>query len=171
MRHRTIVALFSILIALKANRAYANGQLLEKPKAPIGRGGDAASGPCLGLPKYSILHGMKVYRVECGVQPPRPLSAMKPILNTDPNRPVGTVVAWAIIDRSGNVRYPKVIRGLRTLQDAQAINVLRQWKFEPAMLTLQRSKVAISNELGSQISIASPLRLPVSHSERRDANQ
>ena len=105
--------------------ACANGQLLEKPKAAIGRGGDTASGPCLGLPKYSTLHGMKVYRVGCGVNPPRPLSAMKPILSSDPSRPVGTVVAWAIIDASGNVRYPKIIRGLGTLQDAQAIHAIQ----------------------------------------------
>jgi hypothetical protein len=125
--------------------AYANGQLLEKPKVSIGRGGDTASGPCLGVPEYSILHGIKVYRVGCGVNPPRPLSAMKPISNSDPNRPVGIVVAWAIIDSSGNVRYPKIIRGLGTLEDAQAINAVRQWKFEPA--TLQRSRVAIQTNL------------------------
>lgn len=125
--------------------AYANGQLLEKPKVSIGRGGDTALGPCLGVPEYSILHGIKAYRVGCGVNPPRPLSAMNPISNSDPNHPVGTVVACAIIDSSGNVRYPKIVRGLGTLEDAQAINAVRQWKFEPA--TKQGSKVAIQTNL------------------------
>lgn len=142
---KTCFRVQSWLVLCAVAFAYANGQLLEKPKAPIGRGGNTASGPCLGLPEYSILHGMKVYRVGCGVNPPRPLWAMKPILSSNPNRPVGTVVAWAIIDPSGNVRYSKIIRGLGTLQDAQAIHTFRQWKFEPA--TMHGSKVAIQTNL------------------------
>ena len=141
----TILRTWSEVVLFTVALAYANGQLLEKPKVLPGSGGDFAPGPCLGFPAYSILHGTKVYRVGCGVNPPRPLSALKPILNSDPNRPVGKVVAWAIIDRSGSVRYPKVIRGLGTLQDAQVLKALRQWKFEPA--TLAGIKVAIQTNL------------------------
>jgi TonB family protein len=145
---KTSFRIQSWLVLFAVAFVYANGQLLDKPKAQVGRGGDTASGcPFFGLPEYSILHGIKVYRVGCGVNPPRLLSGMKPILNSGSNRSVGTVVVRAIIDRSGNVRYPKVIRGLGTFEDAQAINTVRQWKFEPATTTMQGLKVAIQTDL------------------------
>jgi outer membrane biosynthesis protein TonB len=70
---------------------------------------------------------------------------MKPISNSYPNHPVGTVLAWPIIDSSGNVRYSRIVRGLGTLEDAQAITASREWKFEPA--TMKGSKVAIQTIL------------------------
>lgn len=88
---------------------------------------------------------MKVYRVGGSVIPPRSLSTEQPHVSSDPNRPVGTVIIWAIIDTSGNVRYPRIIAGLGTVQDAEAIKVVKQRKFEPS--TKQGAKVAIQTNL------------------------
>jgi hypothetical protein len=116
-----------------------------------GSAGHVAQGPQLTFPfpDYTRIHGLKVYRVGHGVQPPvllaKPNQLLAPnaegrTLKSDPAGQIGTVIAWAIIDDSGAVRYPRIVRGLTDDENKRALQEVKLWRFAPA--TRDGSKVA-----------------------------
>ncbi len=70
----------------------------------------------------------------------RKMKPPKPVYTPEPNYSAaarslnvrGTLVLSIIIDKTGAVRHPKIIRPLGLGLDEQALNTARTWRFEPA---------------------------------------
>lgn len=121
-----------------------------------GSAGDVVQGPDLTFPfpDYKRIHGLKVYRVGHGVQPPvllaKPNELLAPnaegrTLKSDSAGLIGTVIAWAIIDDSGALRYPRIVRGLTDDENKRALQEVKLWRFAPA--TRDGCKVAVQVQL------------------------
>lgn len=121
-----------------------------------GSAGHAVQGPDLTFPfpDYKRIHGLKVYRVGHGVQPPvllaKPNELLAPnaegrTLKSDSAGLIGTVIAWAIIDDSGALRYPRIVRGLTDDENKRALQEVKLWRFAPA--TRDGCKVAVQVQL------------------------
>jgi TonB-like protein len=150
-----------VCVLLMSVSAPLSGQVAGKcGKDNVGSAGHIASGPSLGLPKYSMIHGVKVYRIGGGVSSPQPLQCLFPSPRSedlyyisDPNNKAtatstqaGTVIVQVIIDRSGRVRYPEIVQGLGEEENRRAVAAVRTCTFRPSS---NRSRnVAIETNLG-----------------------
>jgi TonB family protein len=59
----------------------------------------------------------------------------------------GQVLLQAVVATDGNVREARVIRGLHRDLDAEAVNAMRRWRFEPGTLNGQPAPVLVTIEL------------------------
>ena len=133
-----------------ASVAFAIGQSSHNPH-PTGSAGDVATGPSLEWWRhYSMVHGIKVYKVGGEVTSPKPLRIPSNVIKPTLDEPEGMVVLWAVIDDHGAVRYPKIIIGLTDRENHQALKAVSEWKFEPA--EKQGVKIAVETNLTIKIS-------------------
>lgn len=63
----------------------------------------------------------------------------------------GTVVMWIVIDRGGNVACTADIQPLGLGLDAKALETVRKWKFQPAMLNTTPVPVRLKVEVGFKL--------------------
>jgi protein TonB len=68
------------------------------------------------------------------VEPPYPEIARRSKLE-------GVVVLEAVITKTGSVEEVKVLRALHPVLDQAALNAVKQWKYEPAILNGKPVKV------------------------------
>ena len=69
-----------------------------------------------------------------------PVGAPKAVSEVEPEYPKsareariqGTVVVLMVVDRDGNVRDPRVVKGVNTELDRSALTAVKKWKFKPA---------------------------------------
>ena len=77
------------------------------------------------------------YHVGGGISAPESLSTHDPEFTTEARRAkTSTCVLWWIVDSQGHthdIRVIRVARGLGYGLDAKAIQVVRQWRFQPSM--------------------------------------
>lgn len=99
-------------------------------------------------------NGSPVYRVGCGIKPPRPVRQREPEYSEHARKKklFGTVVLSAVIDSGGNVRDIKVTRSLEASLDQRAIEALNQWKFQPASKDGQAVPVKVDVEMSFRVS-------------------
>ena len=63
----------------------------------------------------------------------------------------GTVVLWLVVGPDGHPRDMKVTRSLGMGLDQKALEAVRQWKFEPAMMGGKPVAVQISVEVNFRL--------------------
>jgi protein TonB len=59
----------------------------------------------------------------------------------------GQVLLQAVVATDGSVGDARVIRGLHRDLDAEAVNAMRRWRFEPGTLNGQPAPVLVTIEL------------------------
>jgi TonB family protein len=96
-----------------------------------------SGGPGVGWaspPEYRIIYGQRVYHVGGDVSPPQLLKSTVDLSQTsiNPRHLSGTVIIWAIVDRDGVVRHPRVVRSLEPKLDEIALRTVKTWRFAPA---------------------------------------
>ena len=111
---------------------------------------------CSGAPEI-VAHledGSPVYRVGCGIKPPRPIRQPQPEYSEYARKKKisGTVVLSAVIDSGGSVRDVKITRWLETSLDQKAIDALNQWKFQPATQDGQPVAVKVEVQMSFRVS-------------------
>jgi D-alanyl-D-alanine dipeptidase len=76
-----------------------------------------------------------VYKVGGGITAPKPIDTPDPTFTRamKNSHMSGTVLVEAMLDSEGKVSEPKVVRGLDPDFDAQAIEAVQKWKFQPAL--------------------------------------
>ena len=80
------------------------------------------------LPKGAIIcvvHPVDAPKVVSEVEPEYPKSARE-------TRTQGTVVVAIVVDVKGNVRDPRVVKGVNRDLDRSALAAVKKWKFKPA---------------------------------------
>jgi len=114
----------------------------------IGSGVGSSSGPGVG---GGI--GGGIYRVGGGVSAPRIFYSPDPSYSEEARKAnyQGTVVLWTVIGPDGRPRDIKIARSLGMGLDEKAIEALRQWKFEPAMLNGRPVPVQINVEINFRL--------------------
>jgi len=117
---------------------------------------EAKTAKCSGAPEEvgHLEDGSSIYRVGCGIKPPRPVRQPEPEYSEYARKKKisGTVVLSAVIDSGGNVRDVKVTRPLEASLDQQAIDALNQWKFQPASKDGQPVAVKVDVEMSFRVS-------------------
>lgn len=98
-------------------------------------------------------YGGGIYRVGGGVSAPRILYAPDPQYSEEARKAKfqGTVVLWAVIGPNGQPRELKVARSLGLGLDQQAIDAVKQWRFEPAMMDGHPVAVEINVEVNFRL--------------------
>ncbi len=100
-----------------------------------GSGGGVGSGEGPGVgPGSGGGYGGGVFRVGGGVSPPRPTFAPDPDYSDEARRAAfqGTCVLWIVVGTDGRTRDIRVMRMLGFGLDQEAIEAVKQWRFEPA---------------------------------------
>jgi TonB family protein len=116
------------------------------PTRATGSASEKAEGLTLDdRPKFRVLYGIQVYRVGGEVSAPQRVSRWSP--EGKSHQPAGTVVIWAIVDASGRVRHPRVVRRLEPELDQVALALVEKWKFEPAKKNGQNVAVEMNLEV------------------------
>ncbi len=101
-----------------------------------GNGGGVGSGDGPGVgPGHGGGIGGGVFRVGGGVSAPRAIFAPDPEYSEEARKAKyqGTCVLWLVVAPDGRTRDIRVARTLGLGLDQQAIEAVKQWKFEPAM--------------------------------------
>jgi periplasmic protein TonB len=101
-----------------------------------GNGGGVGSGEGPGVgPGRGGGIGGGVFRVGGGVSAPRAIFAPDPEYSEEARKAKyqGTCVLWLVVGPDGRTRDIKVARTLGLGLDQEAIEAVKQWKFEPAM--------------------------------------
>jgi protein TonB len=101
-----------------------------------GNGGGVGSGEGPGVgPGRGGGIGGGVFRVGGGVSAPRAIFAPDPEYSEEARKAKyqGTCVLWLVVGPDGRTRDIRVARTLGLGLDQQAIEAVKQWKFEPAM--------------------------------------
>ncbi len=110
---------------------------------------------CSGAPEIvsHLEDGSPVYRVGCGIKPPRAIRQWEPDYSERARKKKisGTVVLSSIVDSSGTVRDIQVTRSLERSLDQQAIAALNKWKFEPATKDGQPVAVKLDIEMSFRL--------------------
>ncbi len=135
-------------VAARSNDPVTEAGVLEqRPTTPPSRGpgdgGGAGTGKGTGLGegKGSGLgegegggEGGGPYRAGSGIQPPRLLSEVKPDYTEEARRRglQGEVVMEIVVGRDGRVRDVRVLKGLGSGLDQQAVQAVRRWTFAAA---------------------------------------
>lgn len=96
--------------------------------------GDAVFGIPEGPPGFDLGGGEGPVMVGGDVLPPVKVSATEPLYTEDARkaRIQGVVIVQAVIDKDGNVRNVKVLKGLPSGLDQSAVDAIKQWKFKPS---------------------------------------
>jgi TonB family protein len=100
----------------------------------------------------------KIYHVGGDVKPPRAISSPQPILDDNKEKigqdsvgkkvvKEGVSVLSIVIAEDGSVRSAKVLKSLDRDLDAKALEVVKQWKFEPAT----KKGVPVAVEMAAQV--------------------
>jgi TonB family protein len=81
-----------------------------------------------------VLFTASTLALSAAVTPPRPKHKVEPTYSQEAldAKYQGSVLLRLLIDSSGNVKDPVVVRPLGLGLDEKAIEAVRQWKFEPA---------------------------------------
>ncbi len=119
-----------------------------------GSGGGVGSGEGPGVgPGYGGGTGGGVFKVGGGVSAPRAIYTPDPDYSEEARKAKyqGTVVLWLIVSPDGRPRDMKVTRSLGMGLDQKAIEAVRQWKFEPAMMAGKPVAVQISVEVNFRL--------------------
>ena len=119
-----------------------------------GSGGGAGSGRGPGVgPGWGGGIGGGPYRVGGGVSAPRVLYSPDPSYSEEARKAKfqGTVVLWTVIGPDGRVHDTKVARSLGMGLDQQAIEAVRQWRFEPSMMDGHPVAVQINIEVNFRL--------------------
>lgn len=119
--------LFTVILFASVN------PMLMAQTGGTGRAGHVASGLPLSPPSYTLMHHMKVYRIDLNIQPPSPLGTPHVLQSAGLDTTSGTVLVSLIVDRRGRVRFPTITRGLGAPYDTVALESVQQWKFHPAV--------------------------------------
>ena len=124
-------------INMAANMPNLGDPLSHMPSLPsngTGSGGGLGSGGGVGS-GIGGGYGGGVFRVGGGVSAPRVLYSPDPQYSEEARKAKfqGTVVLWTVIGPDGRVHDTRVARSLGMGLDQQAIEAVRQWRFEPAM--------------------------------------
>jgi TonB family protein len=95
----------------------------------------------------------RVYRINEGVVGPKLLSKTEPEYTQQArdSKVQGTVVLYAEVSKTGAVENIKVVKGLDSGLDANAIAALKQWKFEPGTKDGKRVRVAATIEINFRL--------------------
>jgi len=115
-----------------------------------GHGGGVGSGDGAGFGAgYSAGVGGGVFRVGGGVSAPRPVYDPDPDYSDEARRAKfqGSVVLWIVVGPDGKTHDIRVARTLGMGLDEKAIEAVREWKFEPAMLDGHPVAVQINVEV------------------------
>jgi periplasmic protein TonB len=115
-----------------------------------GSGGGVGSGRGPGVgPGYGGGIGGGVYRVGGGVSAPRAIYAPEPDYSEEARKAKyqGTVVLWVIVGADGRPHDIRVQRSLGMGLDQNAIEAVRQWRFEPARKNGQPVAVQVNIEV------------------------
>jgi TonB family protein len=100
----------------------------------------------------------KIYHVGGDVKPPRAISSPQPILVDNKEKigqdsvgkkvvKEGVSVLSIVIAEDGSVRSAKVLKSLDRDLDAKALEVVKQWKFEPAT----KKGVPVAVEMAAEV--------------------
>jgi periplasmic protein TonB len=116
--------------------------------AGVGGGVGIGSGSGLGNGRGGNTGG-GIKRIGNGVSAPEVISKVEPEFSEEARKAKyqGTVLVQAIIDQSGRVISPHVVRSLGMGLDDKALEAVRQWKFKPAMENGVPVKVQINIEV------------------------
>ncbi len=115
-----------------------------------GNGGGVGSGTGPGVGEgYGGGIGGGVYHVGGGVSAPRVIYSPDPEFSDEARKAKyqGTVMLWAIIGPDGRPHDLRVQRSLGMGLDEKAIEAVRKWKFEPAMMAGRPVAVQIGIEV------------------------
>jgi len=115
-----------------------------------GRSGGIGSGDGAGFGLgYGGGNGGGVYRVGGSVSAPRPIYDPDPDYSDEARKAKfqGSVVLWIIVGPDGKTHDIRVARTLGTGLDEEAIEAVREWKFQPAMLDGHPVAVQINVEV------------------------
>jgi periplasmic protein TonB len=136
------------------------------PSAPpsngVGSGGGIGSGSGGGV---GVGHGAGVgtgsgggigggvYKVGGGISAPQALTTPDPDYTEEARnaKTQGTCILWLIVDDQGKPRDIRIVRGLGFGLDAQAVDAVKQWRFQPAMKDGHPVNVQISVEVGFKL--------------------
>lgn len=94
-----------------------------------------------------------VYKVGGGVSAPKPIYQKDPEYSEEARKKKyqGTVVIWMIVDTQGQPRDVRVARSIGKGLDEKAVEAVKQWRFEPAMLNGQPVPVQIDAEVSFRL--------------------
>jgi len=97
--------------------------------------------------------GGGVYRVGGGVSAPRVLYSPDPQYSEEARKAKfqGTVVLWAVIGPDGRPKDLRVARSLGLGLDQQALEAVRQWRFDPARMDGRPVAVEINIEVNFRL--------------------
>jgi periplasmic protein TonB len=117
-----------------------------------GGGVGSGSGPGVG-PGHGGGIGGGAFRVGGGVSAPKALDTPDPEYSEEARKAKyqGTCVLWLIVGPDGKPRDIKVARALGMGLDQKAIEAVRNWKFEPAMLNGKPVAVQINVEVNFRL--------------------
>ena len=119
-----------------------------------GYGGGVGSGTGGGVgPGSGGGTGGGVFKVGGGVSAPRAIFTPDPDYSEEARKAKyqGTVVLWLVVGPDGHPRDMKVTRSLGMGLDQKALEAVRQWKFEPAMMGGKPVAVQISVEVNFRL--------------------
>lgn len=119
-----------------------------------GYGGGVGSGTGPGVgPGHGGGYGGGVFRVGGGVTAPRAIDAPDPEYSEEARKAKyqGTCLLWLIVGPDGKPHDIKVARALGMGLDEKAIEAVRNWKFEPAMLNGKPVAVQINVEVNFRL--------------------
>lgn len=87
-------------------------------------------------PKFTLPEGTVVYRAKNGVKPPTPITSFEPSYteNARQARLEGISRIWMVVDVHGIPSRIRIVRPLGGGLDDRAVEAVRQWKFNPAIL-------------------------------------
>ncbi len=122
----------------------------------MGSGSGGGVGPGYGPgvgPGIGGGYGGGPYRVGGGVSAPRAIYAPDPQYSEEARKAKyqGTVVLWTVIGPDGRAHDTKVARSLGMGLDQQAIDAVRNWRFEPAMFDGRPVPVEINIEVNFRL--------------------
>jgi protein TonB len=115
-----------------------------------GQGGGVGSGNGPGFgPGFGGGAGGGIFRVGGGVSAPHAIYAPDPDYSDEARRAKfqGTVMLWVVIGPDGKPRDIRVARTLGMGLDQKAIDAVKEWKFEPAMLDGRAVAVEVNIEV------------------------
>ena len=107
----------------------------------------------------------RLFKICSPKNPPPCATPPRPVFTPDPEYSEeardahyqGTCVLWMIVGPDGKPRKIKVVRTLGLGLDEKAIEAVKQWKFEPAMMDRQPVSVQINVEVSFRLSYAVPV--------------